>query len=340
VKEALQTRTCIEPATEEAPEEAAGTEPASTPLPGVDIFLNPAKAQHKREIVKEKQSVAKNYFKTSDMSTLYPELFRILWQSTLPCFHEEGLGEHMLTSCQLAGVPVSCSDIFTRIPTDSGMCCALNTARALRASGYRDLVSDMQGGGATRTVHSQVGKMNGLRLVLDLHSNGVSFGTLDQEYDAFNMFIGRPAEFPVLKEKSLQLAPGHEHFIDLSATRVTAPGIRGIDSAARACYFPDEGNLTFYKDYTYTNCRLECGILQVEEILGCIPWYLPQVRHCTMRPLAHGSVQWAGRPGLPPRPPTPPPATRGLLVSSPPCWPRSRATPPRSAATASQTVSL
>ena len=55
-------------------------------LPGVDIFLNPAKAVEKTNIVEAKQGIAKDYFNTSDMAKLYPNLFRILWQSTLPCF--------------------------------------------------------------------------------------------------------------------------------------------------------------------------------------------------------------------------------------------------------------
>ena len=90
------------------------------------------------------------------------------------------------------------------------MCCALNSGEALRASEYRDLVRDMQGNKVDKVkeVKSQVGKMNGLRLTLDLHSNSVSFGSLDQDYNAFSLFIGQRAEFPVLKEKSLQLQPG------------------------------------------------------------------------------------------------------------------------------------
>lgn len=104
---------------------------------------------------------------------------------------------------------VNCSEIFKRIPTDSGMCCALNSGEALRASEYRDLVRDMQGDTLdVKEVKSQVGKMNGLRLALDLHSNSISFGSLDQDFNAFSLFIGQRAEFPVLKEKSLQLQPG------------------------------------------------------------------------------------------------------------------------------------
>ena len=101
-------------------------------LPAIDIFLNPAKEQAKEKLIKEKKEIANNYFKESDMQTLYPELFRLLWESTLPCFEEDNKEEHMLLSCELAGKKIHCSDIFTRVPTDTGICCAHNVDDLLR----------------------------------------------------------------------------------------------------------------------------------------------------------------------------------------------------------------
>merc|ERR1712004_894529 len=106
------------------------------------------------------------------------------------------------------------------------MCCALNNVDVLKDSEYKYLVHKQQGKKMTQTVNSKVGRRNGLRLTLDLHSNMVSFGTLGQEYDAFNVFIGQPEEFPMIKEKSLQLQPGREHFIDLSAKVVSTNDIK------------------------------------------------------------------------------------------------------------------
>ena len=122
--------------------------------------MNPAKEQAKEKLIKEKKDLAKDYFKESDMESLFPELFRILWLSTLPCFEEENKEEHMLLSCELAGVEVNCSDIFTRVPTDSGMCCALNVDDSLRASEYKDLVAEMQGNRTVQKVESQEGEIN------------------------------------------------------------------------------------------------------------------------------------------------------------------------------------
>ena len=78
-------------------------------------------------------------------------------------------------------------------------------------------------------------------------------------------------------DKSVPLQPGREHFIDLSATLVTTNGIKGISPEDRGCLFTDESNLEFYKSYTFTNCRLECGIKEAEEEHNCIPWHLPKV---------------------------------------------------------------
>ena len=183
----------------------------------------------------------------------------------------------MMLLCQVARVEVNCSDIFTRVPTDSGMCCALNVEDSLRSSDYQSLVKEMQGDKKAQKVKSREGRSNGLRLTLDLHSNTVSFGTIDQQFSAFKMFIGEPAQFPMMRDKSIHLQPGREHFVDLSATVVSTNGIRDISPEARGCFFKDEGDLEFYKRYTFANCRMECLIKEAEEKHNCIPWFLPKV---------------------------------------------------------------
>ena len=197
----------------------------------------------------------------------------------------------MLVSCEVAGVKTNCSYLFTRVPTDSGMCCAINWKNALRTSEYKRLVESMQNSTANSSVLSQSGEKSGLRLILDLHSNRVSFGTLDQDFNAFKVFIGQPAEFPVVKQRSLKLQPGREHFVELKAEVVifhihslissqvvsSNKDIRRIAPDARSCYFEDEMDLTFYEKYTFINCQLECAISEVNKTLGCTPWHLPKV---------------------------------------------------------------
>ena len=246
-------------------------------LPAIDVFLNPAKEDFKRSITQRKKNMAKDFFNGSNMKTLYPELFRLLWKSSLPCFKDDNEEENMLLSCELAGKKIHCSDIFTRVPTDTGICCALNVDDLLRESEYQNLVKKLQADKPTKRIKSQEGMRNGLKLTLDLHSNTVSFGTVDEQHNTFKMFIGEPAQFPMIQDKSLQVQPGREHFVDLSAKVVATNDIRHISPEARGCLFTDESHLEFYKSYTFSNCRLECRIKEADKKYKCIPWHLPKV---------------------------------------------------------------
>ena len=138
----------------------------------------------------------------------------------------------MLVSCEIAGQQTNCSSLFTRVPTDSGMCCALNWKNTLKNSDYKDLVEIMQDNTADSKMPSNSGEQSGLRLILDLHSNRVSFGTLDKDYDAFKVFIGQPAEFPLVRQRSIKVQPGLEHFVELNA-QVTFNIFLSMDTFSR-----------------------------------------------------------------------------------------------------------
>ena len=89
--------------------------------PPIDVFLNPERKSELENISNSIKTMSRNFFSKSSMDELYPELFRVLWESSLPCLPAPGAGGAMLQACSLAGIPLPCGDIFTRIPTDSGM---------------------------------------------------------------------------------------------------------------------------------------------------------------------------------------------------------------------------
>ena len=197
------------------------------------------------------------------MIELFPELFNLLWYSSLPCTELPGLSkEFMLKSCHLAGENVKCSDYITKVPTDIGMCCALNGQKTLLSSQFTDLVEEMQNSSEYSNVEPKekkeipaaVGINNGIRLVLDLHSNYESFGSVQDDFRGFRLFVGQPTEFPALEERSLLINPGHEHFIDLSSQVFSSSGIEYLQPGKRNCYFRNEGNLEFHEEYNHSNC--------------------------------------------------------------------------------------
>ena len=98
------------------------------------------------------------------------------------------------------------------------MCCALNSETALQNTSYGLLVAEMQGLEQPMKVpKGVVGKRDGLKLTLDLHSNRATLGTISEDFDAFSLFLGGPTDFPVLRERSLQLQPGREHSLEIGA---------------------------------------------------------------------------------------------------------------------------
>ena len=133
---------------------------------------------------------------------------------------------------------------FYRVPTDSGVCCAINAGQVLAKSRYSKLVLENQeDAGETKTVEIDAeGMTNGLRLVLD----------------AFSVFLARPEDFPYVRKNSLKLSPEHEHFLSITGFSVNADDIKPLSIAARQCRFLEEGQLLLYSRYTAANCRLEC----------------------------------------------------------------------------------
>ena len=79
----------------------------------------------------------------------YPDLFRLLWHSMLPCYPAPELSSpseeaHMLRQCSWQGRKMNCSEIFTPVITDTGVCCSFNPHSNLRESNYSQLVLEMQ----------------------------------------------------------------------------------------------------------------------------------------------------------------------------------------------------
>ena len=127
-----------------------------------------------------------------------------------------------------------------------------------------------------------LGLEQGLTVRLDQHSGETTFGTILTDVNAFKIWIGSFAEFPVLRRGALMVEPGREHFVDLSGVSVAASeDLRDLPVEDRNCKFQDEGELEMYSRYTYTNCVFECKLKLAAKVTGCVPWFLPQAQNST-----------------------------------------------------------
>ena len=110
------------------------------------------------------------------LSRIYPNLFELLWHSMPPCFpsNNDPDSPYMLSHCSWLGNDVNCSEVFTPVVTDSGICCAFNMQDTLTDSEYSRLVQAMRGQKSgnnekVKKVTSGVGR--GLEIVLDQNSH-------------------------------------------------------------------------------------------------------------------------------------------------------------------------
>ena len=183
----FSNKECIEDKDSEQQQNQTGT---TANLPLIDIFLNPEKNANKENLEAFFKNLSLSTFPTRQLSTIYPNLFRIMWYSGLPCFHQPDVTPgFLLKNCSWAGQDVDCRKIFETVPTDSGMCCAFNLKSDLKPSNYSTFVKTMQNedkgnSGESIPTKPQVGINKGLRLVVDRHSNMVSSGSVFNDHEA------------------------------------------------------------------------------------------------------------------------------------------------------------
>ena len=237
----------------------------------------------------------------------FQSIFSTVWYSSLPCFDIRNItalsngDSSLLRYCEWKGKPISCSAIFSTVPTDQGMCCSFNMKAANEIyveSEFRDLLIEMQQsnkvasflpsaipksymqGGEPKIIP---GRNKGLVLLLDAHSDWLTPGSAEGDFNEFTAFIDSSGSFPLMNQEGIQIKPGFNNVISLISSRVKAdPSLAGLDKDIRNCLFPEENSgLKIYRKYSYLNCKFECGISYAQDILlekynnTCLPWYFP-----------------------------------------------------------------
>ena len=153
---------------------------------------------------------------------------------------------HVLKYCEWAGEEVQCEHLFEAVPTDVGICCSFNFNSSLTETVYAKLIRElktkekiklnMSGGSEKIVLKGKVGFDMGLKVVLDSHSNIASPATINSDGNAFQVYIGNPSEFPFLRNRAVQIQPGHENHVEVSGVKISAdPGIHGHSLEKRKC---------------------------------------------------------------------------------------------------------
>jgi hypothetical protein len=134
----------------------------------------------------------------------------------------------------------------------------------------------------------EAGVSKGLSLMLDSHSDLLSGSSISDDFQGFIAVVNGNKQFPITTQKSVLIRPGHYNLVSIKATKVSAKSdIRKYSPKKRSCYFhdesPNESPLMHHKNYSQSNCKLECQVSKVLDALKknsktpCVPWFLPTV---------------------------------------------------------------
>ena len=213
----------------------------------------------------------------------------------MPCFDimdistkENEIG--LLKACIWHGKEFPCSELFSAVPTNQGMCCSFNmksTNEMFQESRYQEILDSMQSrdknqsfvkeklkekvGSWNGVPISQAGRKKGLQVILDAHSDYLSGSTVPEDFDGFFAVIDSNNQFPTVNRKTVLLRPGHNNIVSMKATMVTSEeAIRKFDPIKRHCLFPDEMKMKIHKMYSQANCLLECSMDYAMKKVGSI----------------------------------------------------------------------
>ena len=86
----------------------------------LELYLNPNKLDDTDDTKTLFKNLLKQFFVNADMAKAYPNLFKLLWFSNIPCFKNNVTSSYLLKKCLWQGEEHDCTDLFKQIPTDSG----------------------------------------------------------------------------------------------------------------------------------------------------------------------------------------------------------------------------
>lgn len=275
----------------------------------ISLLLDSKLQSTKQQSVAQKKASYRNMFNRLDQTGSFTALFSTLWYAGLPCFDTKGMtgakdGEKsILRYCEWKGKQIPCAAIFTKFPTDQGMCCSFNIDAAneiFNGDTYPALVKKLQDTDKNISFGSSTppnyyvdngepttlpGKNKGLVLMLDAHTDLMAAGSVGTDFKEFTGLVGPPGSFPFTMQESFQIRPGYNNIIALSGSRIDADeDLRDLSIDQRNCSFSNENsNMKLYKIYSYSNCMFECVLLYARETLkanndashACIPWFFP-----------------------------------------------------------------
>ncbi|KAF5276888.1 hypothetical protein FQA39_LY06439 [Lamprigera yunnana] len=178
----------------------------------------------------------------------------------------------MLIECNWQSKTVPCEQLFQKVKTTYGFCCAFNYY------GMND-VSNLVASKPKNTSYivGGAGPALGLRVVLDLDRE--QYTSAIRPIYGLSVVVQSSIEFPEMSLQSHTIEVSEE--LTLSVTPKvfqSTESIRGMNINKRKCLFDNEGQLEWSDKYSYKTCISECKARAIFHYCDCWPYYYPRIR--------------------------------------------------------------
>ncbi|XP_069695427.1 pickpocket protein 28-like isoform X2 [Periplaneta americana] len=198
--------------------------------------------------------------------------------------------------CKWSGTEEECSNIFTPVLTDDGLCYTFNmlsfeqmfkngtiqrqgkqsnntrTSDWNLESGYHDI--DAKDAFPRRSVGT--GIRTGLFLLLS-SENEDEDTMCSTPIDGVKVLLHNPTDYPLVQSDYFHVPLQRDVVVSIKPRVITtSEGLKNYDPQRRWCYFSSERHLRHFSIYTQHNCDLECLTNYTLTQCGCVAYYMPR----------------------------------------------------------------
>ncbi|CAG4955982.1 unnamed protein product [Parnassius apollo] len=206
--------------------------------------------------------------------------------------------------CKWKDIPkASCSDLFSPILTEDGICYTFNTMGAEQLFRMENLHKDykylesinssqrwtLEEGYPPSTPletyphrGSGYGAKAGLTILLQTKEIDLDY-LCKGPVQGFKILLHNPAELPRLSQQYFRSPLSQEVVVAVRPKMMTtSDGLKPYNPTVRQCYFPSERYLSYYKVYTQANCEIECLTNFTYVRCGCVHFGMPHGPNMTV----------------------------------------------------------
>lgn len=199
--------------------------------------------------------------------------------------------------CKWHNEPIPCSEIFSEILTEEGLCFTFNNLaqeeifrrknlhkdfRYIEKKGFVSEWSAEKGYAPKSSLNTYpervqvAGARAGLNIIIPMNMD-------DKDYmcrgpsQGFKVQLHAPGEIPRLSQQYFRLSLDQEIVLSVKPNMITTSRVlKSYEISRRMCYFQNERYLRFFKIYTQQNCELECLTNYTLAKCGCVKFSMPR----------------------------------------------------------------